>query len=1506
MVNDRRKTNQVCLATMVALLCSCLARAEWKPAEGPLMTRWAKEVSPQNAHPEYPRPQMARQDWLNLNGLWDYAIKPKDTAKPDSFDGQILVPFPIESALSGVMKPVGPDNRLWYRRTFTVPEKWNWSADKKRMLLHFGAVDWDATIWVNGREVGNHKGGYDPFTLDITDALNQGAQEEIVLSVWDPTNTGTQPRGKQVLKPGGIWYTAVTGIWQTVWLEPVASAHIESLKIAPDFDKSAVTVQVPAASGAGKSTVRVDILDGTKVVQSGEITVEGGSGSTKPTLSLKVPNAKPWTPDSPFLYDLRLTLLQDGKPVDEVRSYFGMRKISLGKDENGILRLCLNNKPLFQYGPLDQGWWPDGLYTAPTDEALKYDIEVTKKLGMNLARKHVKVEPDRWYYWCDKLGLLVWQDMPSGDRFIRTNDPDIKRTEESAKQYDTELTRIIEAFRNHPSIVMWVPFNEGWGQFDTPRIVDLIRKLDPSRLVDNASGWTDRKVGDVMDIHQYPGPAVPRPEEKRALVLGEFGGLGLPLPGHMWQQEKNWGYRNLATREELTDNYLGLIRKLHPMTGMPGLSAAVYTQTSDVEVEVNGLMTYDREIIKMDVPSVAAANKALYTPPQPRRAEGNKLVPPATPLVACDPYFSIWSPADKLTDDDTVHWTGKPHRLTSMVRVDGKPYRIMGASPGAVPALEQKSLTVLPTRTIYTFEGAGVALTLAFLTAALPSDIDILSRPVTYLTYSVRATDGERHEVRLYFDAASELVVNDARQEVTWETSSLVIQPPNPAAKPIVLALTQMGSKDQPVLAKRGDDIRIDWGYLYAAAPKASVADYTVAAGAAARKAFVEGADLPATDPCQPRAASDKTPVSALAFDLGPVGKQAVDRWLMLAYDDLYSIQYMQKNLRPYWRRTGWEAPDLLGAAARDYEALQKRCAAFDKELMSDLTKAGGEKYAKLCALAYRQCFAAGKFVADENGQPLQFCKENHSNGCISTSDVFYPMAPQFLLFGPSLTKSFLVPFMNYAASERWKFPFAPHDLGQYPHANGQRYGGGERTEENQMPVEESGNLLLLMAALAQMEGKADFAGLYWSRLEQWAEYLKAKGFDPENQLCTDDFAGHLAHNVNLSVKAICGLGAFAKLCDMRGDKAKAQEYSKLAKDFAARWVKEAAEGSRVAGILPANRGRDALDTKTRGQDARDTQGQDALATDHYRLAFDKSGTWSQKYNLVWDRILGLNLFPPEVARKEMDFYRKTQNKYGLPLDNRSLYTKLDWILWTATLTQKRADFEALVDPVYLFLNETPDRSPMTDWYFTNDARKRGFTARPVVGGVFLQMLYDKAVWKKYASHDRTKAAGWAPMPKAPVLVTVIPTAREKAAIWSYTTAKPGRRWFGPKFDARGWQQGESGFGTKGTPGSVVRTEWDTPDIWLRRTFTLESSAVGSGGASPTLQLSVHHDEDVEVYVNGVLAASAAGYTTQYEPLPLNAEARAALKPGENVIAIHCHQTGGGQYIDAGLVQVKE
>jgi hypothetical protein len=793
--------------------------------------------------------------------------------------------------------------------------------------------------------------------------------------------------------------------------------------------------------------------------------------------------------------------------------------------------------------------------------------------------------------------------------------------------------------------------------------------------------------------------------------------------------------------------------------------------------------------------------------------------PPAVPLVACDPYFSIWSQADRLTDVATTHWTGKAHRLSSQITIDGKSYRVIGAEPAGVPALPQKSVTVLPTRTIYQFESDEIALTLTFTTPSLPESIDLLSWPVTYVTWSAKSADGKPHRVSVTFEAAAEIAVNDPGQKTVWSTPSIE-----------GLSTRAVGAESQTILGRSGDDLRIDWGYLYLSVPASQKPQWKD---------------------------------HQLALDLGPVGSDETSRWLFLAYDDLYSIQYMKENLRPYWRRKGWEAVDLLQAAAKAYADLSRRCHAFDEELMADLRRAGGENYARLGALCYRQCFAAGKFVADANGQPLQFCKENHSNGCIATSDVFYPMAPQFLLFGPSLAKSFLVPFLNYAASDRWKFPFAPHDLGQYPLANGQVYGGGERTEENQMPVEECGNVLLLVAAIARMEGNAGFANLYWKQLETWANYLMEKGFDPENQLCTDDFAGHLAHNVNLSAKAICAIGAYARLCEMRGEDAKAAKAFDLARTFAKRWVEAAADG------------------------------------DHYRLAFDRKGSWSQKYNLIWDRILELKLFPESVARTELAWYRKIQNQYGIPLDNRENYTKLDWITWTATLTQDRDDFAALLDPVIAFINHTPDRSPLTDWYRTNDGRKVGFTARPVVGGVFAQMLYERDVWKKWASRDQTRASGWAPMPKPPIVTEVVATAASQPATWFYTTANPPAEWSQAAFNPKGWKEGKSGFGTEGTPGTTIGTRWSEPDIWLVRDVELSNVEIEK------LHWLIHHDEDAEIYVNGTLAAQFSGYTVQYETRPLSKEALKAFKPGKNRIAIHCHQTGGGQYIDLGLASVK-
>ncbi len=573
---------------------------EWRPVEGRIMTRWAKDVSPADVHPDYPRPQMVREEWMGLNGLWEYAILPESKSAPEQFDGPILVPFPVESALSGVQKPVGKENRLWYRRTFSIPERWS----QKRILLHFEAVDWETTVWINDRELGFHRGGYDPFTFDITDFIKKKGPQEIVLSVWDPIDEGFQPHGKQVKEPRGIWYTSVTGIWRTVWLEPVDQKCIQSFKVYPDIDTQEVRISVSCTDETPGYRLEIEVQE--------EGTMKGqATGLAGREISIPIHNPRLWSPDSPFLYDLVIALKdRRGRETDRIESYFGMRKISLGKDDEGVTRIFLNNEPQFMIGPLDQGWWPDGFYTAPTDEALRYDLEVIKKLGMNMLRKHVKIEPRRFYYWCDTLGVLVWQDMPNGDAHVGKGADDIIRSPESARQFELELKGMIETLFNHPCIVMWVPFNEGWGQYDTVGIVEMIKELDPTRLVDNASGWADRGAGDVHDIHSYPGPDAPPNEPGRAAVLGEFGGLGLPIKGHTWQDEKNWGYRTYENPEELTNAYAGLIEKLKYLI-KGGLSAAVYTQTTDVEIEVNGLMTYDRAIIKMNPERLADINKKL-------------------------------------------------------------------------------------------------------------------------------------------------------------------------------------------------------------------------------------------------------------------------------------------------------------------------------------------------------------------------------------------------------------------------------------------------------------------------------------------------------------------------------------------------------------------------------------------------------------------------------------------------------------------------------------------------------------------------------------------------------------------------------------------------------------------------------------------------------------------------------------------------------------------------------
>ena len=612
------------------LLPAVAFAADWKIVDGKITTRFANDVDPNAPLPEYPRPQMERDTWLNLNGLWDYAITDRNS-KPENYDGKILVPYPIESALSGVGKRVGKDKNLHYKRMFTIPGDAAWTD--QQILLHFGAVDWETTVFVNGKEVGKHVGGYTPFCLDITDALKSEGEQELTLVVWDPTTDGYQPIGKQHNNPHGIWYTPVTGIWQTVWLEPVPATSIARLKMVPNISNNTLSLEALVRGSRRGDRIRASVVsektERQRIVQPGLLrerfrsqssarVVEGETGRP---LVLRIQNPTLWTPDNPHLYDLKIELVRGGKVIDTVNSYFGMREISLGKCENGFTRMMLNGKFLFQHGPLDQGWWPDGLYTAPTDEALAYDLEVTKQLGFNMLRKHVKVEPARFYYHCDRLGVLVWQDMPSGDpqHYISSdkNKPDANRSPEAKENFEREWKEIIEFLYNQPSIVVWVPFNEGWGQYDTCRILSFTKELDPTRLVDGPSGWTDRNCGDIHDIHQYRGPAMPQPEENRAIVLGEYGGLGLPIEGHTWlKTDKNWGYGgNLKDKDDLLGTYHQLNVRLHPMIGK-GLSAAVYTQTTDVEIEVNGLMTYDRAVIKVDVEKFKASNDALqFAPP---------------------------------------------------------------------------------------------------------------------------------------------------------------------------------------------------------------------------------------------------------------------------------------------------------------------------------------------------------------------------------------------------------------------------------------------------------------------------------------------------------------------------------------------------------------------------------------------------------------------------------------------------------------------------------------------------------------------------------------------------------------------------------------------------------------------------------------------------------------------------------------------------------------------------
>lgn len=579
--------------------------AQWKPVGDKIKTSWAEKIDPGNVLPEYPRPIMERKDWVNLNGLWNYTILPVGEKEPKSFDGKILVPFAVESSLSGVQKLLGQENELWYNREFTVPSSWS----NKNVLLHFGAVDWKAEVYVNDIKVGDHTGGFTPFYFDITPYLTSGKQK-LTVKVWDPSSDGFQPRGKQVTSPESIWYTPVSGIWQTVWIESVNNKHITSVVSTPDIDKNRLKIEVATENTKASDIVQVILKDKGQVVSKMKL-------AAGETITLNVPNAKLWSPDSPFLYDLEVSLLENNKKeVDKVSSYAAMRKFSKKKDKNGIMRFQLNNEDCFHFGLLDQGWWPDGLFTAPTDEALLFDIIKTKEWGYNMIRKHVKTEPARWYTHCDRIGILVWQDMPNGDKSpqweMHKYFEGVERipTPEAEANFRKEWKDIIDYLKPYASIAVWVPFNECWGQFKTVEISEWTKAYDPSRLVNPASGGNHYKTGDILDFHKYPSPELMMLDMERATVLGEYGGIGYPIEKHLWQSDRNWGYTQFKNPKEVTDEYIKYTDELLKLIPR-GLAGAVYTQTTDVEGEVNGILTYDRKIIKIEEDRVREANMSV-------------------------------------------------------------------------------------------------------------------------------------------------------------------------------------------------------------------------------------------------------------------------------------------------------------------------------------------------------------------------------------------------------------------------------------------------------------------------------------------------------------------------------------------------------------------------------------------------------------------------------------------------------------------------------------------------------------------------------------------------------------------------------------------------------------------------------------------------------------------------------------------------------------------------------
>jgi autotransporter-associated beta strand protein len=855
----------------------------------------------------------------------------------------------------------------------------------------------------------------------------------------------------------------------------------------------------------------------------------------------------------------------------------------------------------------------------------------------------------------------------------------------------------------------------------------------------------------------------------------------------------------------------------------------------------------------MRAPSNPRANRRADPHRRPRlsfeRLESRLMLstirPPAVPLVVNDPYLSIWSDATNLTDDVTRLWTGSANSLVSLIRVDGVTYRLMGDDPSTVPAMPQVNLQVLPTRTIYDFDNSHIHVTLTFLTPKLPDNLDAFAEPVTYLNWSVYSVDGSSHLVQIYDSTSSELAVNTTDQVVQWSRQT---------AGP--LTALDVGTTTQTTFSPAGDEVGIDWGYAYAAA-NTSLSTSSIGADASLIAEFQSSGVLSNTDDTTgPRAVNTNEPVMAFAFNLGLVNSLAVSRHVEVAYDEVYSIDYFGANLQPYWRRNGATPATMLQTADLDFDSLMSQCVTFDQQLMADLTAEGGSQYAQLAALAYRQSLGACGLAADANGQPLFFTKENTSNGDISTVDVIFPMSPILLLFSPELMKAALTPVLDYSASTHWTFSNAPHDLGTYPVATG-RDDGGEA-----MPVEESANMIIMIDALAKAENSAEFASKYWTQLSTWANFLIPYAVDPGNQLTTDDFLGTIDHSTNLAVKAIEALGAYAQLAQMLGESATAASYTADAQSDVTHWMSVSANGN------------------------------------HYSLAYNDPGTWSELYNLVWDRILGLNLFPASVASEEVAYYESIMSTYGVPVESTTTTAKTDWQFWSASLATNNADFETLIAPIYNFMNTTTNRAPLQDSYDVTNVGSSGFDARPVVGGLFVKMLTDPVMWAKYATAGANTSNSWAPFPQT---VTVVPTSQTTPQTWRYTTTTPAGTWMDSGFNDSSWSSGNGAFGTAGTPGISPNTTWNTSDIWIRRTFTMPT------GTFSDLQFLLYHDEDIQVYLNGVLGYSAAGYITSYQTDSISAAALAVLTPGATItLAVHCHQTVGGQGVDVGLVNIEQ